>query len=147
MKKEGEIANFRRWIKLMEGSKNEVLDALHFNRGLFWGIFIGLLASIWSTLFYQDVLFYLPNYWKKFIFLLLSSIIIGSIIILTSKKKGLEYNSKVLKIVIPKLNGHLLKIQGFKPKGGEMRLNEEEMEEIYGKNWRGKRDRRLKRKK
>ena len=75
-------ANLKRWLEILVRTENKVLNAKYFNQGIYYGLFIGLIANIWSALFYQDFLIKLQYHWRIVIFILLSLIGVYSIILL-----------------------------------------------------------------
>lgn len=139
-KNEKEITIIRNWLNLIERIESRVLNAKYFNQGLLGGLIIGLTANLWIILFYQQIFIKFKPIIQLMIFIVITLIGIYAIRKLIIETKEFSRISKILKISIPKINNYLLKKQGVKSRGVTLTLNDKEMEEIDGKNWREKRD-------
>ena len=136
MNKKEVIANIKKWIELLVRIENKALNAKYFNRGLTYGLIIGIVASIWSALLYQEVLIKLAYDLRIIIFLLLSFVGIFIIIKSIYIEKDLSVSLEFLEVGILKMNDYLLEIRGIKHKGITMTLDDRTVERILGKNYR-----------
>jgi len=134
--KEKDVVVVKNWVELIQRIENRVLNSLYFHQGLFWGLFIGLAVSLWTSILYQEIFVKLPLLHKIIIFQFVTMIGIFGAIKLALEIKEFSQLSRLFKITIPKTNNYLLEMQGIKLKGMELTLTDKEMEEIYGKNWR-----------
>ncbi len=134
-----EITNIKKWIELLVRIENKVLNAKYFNRGLTYGLIIGIVASIWSALLYQEVLIKLPYDLRIIILLLLSFVGIFIIIKSIYREKDLSVSLEFFEVGISKMNDHLLEIRGIKNKGITMTLDDKTIEGILGKNYKKQR--------
>lgn len=132
-------SNIKRWLEILVRTESKVSNGKYYLQGVYYGLFIGLIANIWSSLFYQDFLITLPYHWRITIFSLLSLIGVCSAIILIYQWNNLSIASRVLKVSIPKLYDNLLEINNIKPKGMSLQLDDKTIGNIFGKNWKNQR--------